>query len=339
MALLVLAGGHLVSYPAARNLRRRRQRRRRPRRRRPAPPAPPEPVDLGATLGLDSLADCARSAALASILDRWSGSTRDLRKPARRADRGAGLRPAAGPDVRADARGSTAIPTSARSTPISTFPAAGTGSRSPASGGASMRRATPPSFEIRFAEPPERVRETLGRHGFRLPAVGELRESGRRRGSRRCIGVERIEGGAALTCATGERTRAPPPQHHRRLGGQSRRMVRLVHLRRLRALFRAGLLSGRRPRPSQLLEHRRDLRGRLRDAADRGVDDGHLCRQQGAQGGADALGQPDVRGLAGDRGDAELCPDRRRWRRPCSCSPGCCRASASAANMAPARPI
>ena len=59
------------------------------------------------------------------------------------------------------------------------------------------------AFQIRFAEPPERVRETL--EPARLPpaAGGRVREVDEEPGIATAIGVERIDGGAALTCATG----------------------------------------------------------------------------------------------------------------------------------------
>ena len=58
----------------------------------------------------------------------------------------------------------------------------------------------------------------------------------------------RIIDGAAQRLP-GPSTAAAAAQHRRRLGGQSRRMVRLVRLFGLRALFRAGLLSRRATRP------------------------------------------------------------------------------------------
>ena len=59
------------------------------------------------------------------------------------------------------------------------------------------------AFQVRFGEPPERVREILNRQGFRLPPVGELREIEDEGITDRRSGIERTEGGAALTCTTG----------------------------------------------------------------------------------------------------------------------------------------
>ena len=58
-------------------------------------------------------------------------------------------------------------------------------------------------FEIHFAEPPERVRVVLNRHGFRLPRIDDIRSLDPERSSSSMIAVQRIEGGAALVCATG----------------------------------------------------------------------------------------------------------------------------------------
>ena len=55
---------------------------------------------------------------------------------------------------------------------------------------------------------------------------------------------------------------------------------------------------------------RRRVRGRLRHAADRRLDHGHLRRPSGAQGRPDAVGQPDVPWFAGDRRGADLRPGR-----------------------------
>ncbi|MGZ8281651.1 MAG: hypothetical protein ACXWUN_01720 [Allosphingosinicella sp.] len=55
--------------------------------------------------------------------------------------------------------------------------------------------------QIRFAEPPERVREVLVGQGFDLLPVGEFREI-EGDGMRPSIGIERTPDGAALTCTS-----------------------------------------------------------------------------------------------------------------------------------------
>ena len=56
--------------------------------------------------------------------------------------------------------------------------------------------------QIRFADPAEQVRETLVAAGFSLPPVGAFEEVAGE-GMMPSIGVESLEGGAALTCTTG----------------------------------------------------------------------------------------------------------------------------------------
>jgi hypothetical protein len=168
-----------------------------------APPAPPQPVDLGSALDLGRLADCAQSPALAAILERM---------------------------VRIDPRTFE----SRRGGPISVAgydrPITPTFERKrEVAHGADMREVTADldlpgrwhglattglrryfheesdvsAFAILFAEPPRRVRETLVRQGFRLPPVGEFRDVDEEEGISTMIGVEPVEGGAALTCTTG----------------------------------------------------------------------------------------------------------------------------------------
>jgi hypothetical protein len=169
----------------------------------PAPRAPPQPVDLGSALELGRLTDCSQSPALASLLEQM---------------------------VRTDPRtfesrrgGPISVPGYDR--PITpTFER-----RREVSQGADMREVTADldlpgrwhgllvtglrryfheesdvaAFAILFAEPPARVRETLVRQGFRLPRAGEFRVLDENEVSSIMIGVEPVDGGAALTCATG----------------------------------------------------------------------------------------------------------------------------------------
>lgn len=167
----------------------------------PPPPAPPEPVDLGAVLGLDSLADCGRSPALASIVDQMVRVDQQTFESSR-----GGPIEVAGYDrpiiptferIR-EVEGNTDIRavTADLDLPGRWHGLAVTGLRR-----SFHEESDSSSLEIRFAEPPERVRETLVRNGFGLPPVGEMREL-EAEGLSTVIGVERIEGGAALTCAT-----------------------------------------------------------------------------------------------------------------------------------------
>ena len=101
----------------------------------------------------------------------------------------------------------------------------------------------------------------------------------------------------------------PAAQHPRRVGRQPRRMVRLVRLFGVRAVFRPRFLPQGRP-DRAIAPDRGGVRGRLRDATDRRLGDGHLRRPQGAQGRADFVSVADVRRLAADRGRSDLCPGR-----------------------------
>jgi len=169
----------------------------------PAPPTQAQPVDLGSVLGLGRLADCSQSPALASVLEqmvRIDPQTFESRR---------------GGPISVPGYDRPLIPTFERTREIG--------------GGADIRAVTADldlpgrwhglkvtglrrsfyeesdasAFDVRFAESPERVRETLVRHGFRLPPVGEFRELDAEPGISTEIGVGRIDGGAALTCATG----------------------------------------------------------------------------------------------------------------------------------------
>jgi hypothetical protein len=169
-----------------------------------APPAPPRPVDLGSALELGRLADCSQSPALASVLEqmvRTDPRTFETRR---------------GGPISVPGYDRPITPTFerrreiSRNTDIREVTAdldltgrwhglAITGLRR-----SFTEESDVSSIEIRFAEPPERVRDTLVRHGFSLPPVGEFREfdEGGSLGTM-MIGVDRIDGGAALTCATG----------------------------------------------------------------------------------------------------------------------------------------
>ena len=168
----------------------------------PRAPAEPEPVDLGAALGLDSLTDCAPEPVLASILEQMVRSDPETFESRR------------GGPIRVPGLCAAAVPTFERTREIegnadiravaADLDFAG---RWHGLAVAGLRRSfyeesDVSAFQVRFAEPPERVRQILNRHGFRLPPVGEMREI-ERGGHVDLRRVERIEGGAALTCATG----------------------------------------------------------------------------------------------------------------------------------------
>ncbi len=168
----------------------------------PAPPAEPEPVDLGQALGLGSLTGCAPSPVLASILEQMVRSDPETFESRR------------GGPIRVPGHAQPLIPTFERTREVG-------GNRDIRAVAADLdfagrwhglavvgltrsfyEESDASAFQVRFAEPPVRVRETLIRQGFRLPAVGEMREFDDE-GLSTYIGIERIEGGAGLTCATG----------------------------------------------------------------------------------------------------------------------------------------
>lgn len=169
----------------------------------PKPAATAEPVDLGAVLGFDRLAGCEPSPALAAILERMvriDPRTYESRR---------------GGPIGVPGYDRPITPTFERTRHIE--------------GGADMREVEADlnlvgrwhglavtgirryfheesdvsAFAILFAEPPERVRETLVRNGFRLLPVGEFRETEEDEAISTSVGVERIDRGAALTCTTG----------------------------------------------------------------------------------------------------------------------------------------
>ncbi|HST37300.1 MAG TPA: hypothetical protein VLK25_11805 [Allosphingosinicella sp.] len=164
--------------------------------------APSESVDLGIALALDRLADCARSPALASVLDqmvRVDPQTFESRR---------------GGPIRVPGYAQALVPTFERTREIegnadiravvADLELAG---RWHGLGVTGLRRSfyeesDVGAFQVRFAETPERVREVLDRQGFRLPPVGALREIDEE-GMTTSLGIERSDGGAALTCTTG----------------------------------------------------------------------------------------------------------------------------------------
>lgn len=170
----------------------------------PAMPAEPRPVDLGATLGLDSLSSCERSPALAAIFDQMV-----------RID----------PETFESRRGGPIAVTGYERPLVPTFER-----RREVGGGADIREviaeldlpgvwhglrvtglrrsfyeeSDASAFEILFAEAPGRVRDVLVGRGFRLAEVGESREvDPEETGISVIIGVGRTDAGASLTCATG----------------------------------------------------------------------------------------------------------------------------------------
>jgi len=169
----------------------------------PAPPSTPEPVDLGAVLGLQSLRDCSREPNLESIFEqmvRIDPQTFESRR---------------GGPISVPGYDRPLVPTFERTREIDgnadirsvtadlDLPGRWHGLAVSGLRRSFYEESDASAFDIRFAEPPERVRETLVRHGFRLPPAGEFRQVGTEPGISTEIGIARIEGGAALTCATG----------------------------------------------------------------------------------------------------------------------------------------
>jgi len=174
----------------------------------PAVPAPkqaakaPAPPDIGAALALDRLADCSRSDALASILEqmvRFDPTTFESRR---------------GGPIRVPGHERPLIPTFERTrevdgnadirSVVADLDLSGhwhglalTGLRR-----SFYEESDVGAFQLRFAEPAERVREVLTGHGFRLPPVGQVREIDEE-GITTSLGIERDGDGAALTCTTG----------------------------------------------------------------------------------------------------------------------------------------
>jgi len=207
-ALLVLLGGLLFLAQRQRSSGDGGEQASRPRPAAqapsaPEPPARPGPVDLGAVLGLGSLADCSQSPALASILEqmvRIDPRTFESRR---------------GDPISVRGYDRPLVPTFERTREIegnsdiravsADLDLAGRWHGLQVTGltRSFYEESDASAFDIRFAESPERVRETLVRHGFSLPSVGEFRQVDAEPGISVEIGVAPIEGGAALTCATG----------------------------------------------------------------------------------------------------------------------------------------
>jgi len=170
----------------------------------PPQPAAPQPVDLGAALGLDSLRNCARGNVLDSILERMVRTDPETFESRR------------GGPIEVPGFDRPLVPTFERRREtgggadirevIAKLDVAGVwhGLRVTGLRRSFYEESDASAIEVLFAEPPERVRETLSRQGFRLPAVGESREvNPEEMGMSVIIGVGRTEGGASLTCATG----------------------------------------------------------------------------------------------------------------------------------------
>jgi len=168
-----------------------------------AAPSPPEPVDLGSVLDLQRLTDCSRGPRLAAIFEqmvRVDPNTFESRR---------------GGPIEVPGYDRPLVPTFERLretgdnldirsvTADLDLPGRWHGLAVAGLRRSFYEESDASAIDIRFAEPPERVRETLIRHGFRLPPVGEGREVGDEPGISVTIGVAPIEGGAVLTCATG----------------------------------------------------------------------------------------------------------------------------------------
>lgn len=165
-------------------------------------PAEPQPVDLGAILALDRLADCARSPALNAVLDQM------VRTDPRTFESHRG-----GPITVAGYR-RPITPTFERTREVdgnadirSVVAELDLPGRWHALAVIGLRRSfyeesDVGAFQVRLAEPPARVRDVLNRHGFRLPAIGEVREL-QEEGAAVMLSVEADGNGAGLTCSTG----------------------------------------------------------------------------------------------------------------------------------------
>jgi hypothetical protein len=167
-----------------------------------AAPRAPEPADLGALLALGGLSDCSRSNALAAVLEQMVRIDPDTFESRR------------GGPINVPGHDQPLIPTFERTREIE--------------GNADIRAVVADldlsgrwhglsliglrrsfyeesdvgAFQLRFAESPERVRDVLNGHGFRLPPVGQVRAIDQE-GITTSLGIERDGDGAALTCTTG----------------------------------------------------------------------------------------------------------------------------------------
>ncbi len=262
----------------------------------PRAPAEPEPVDLGPALGLGSLTDCAPSPVLASILDRMVRSDPETFESRR------------GGPIRVPGHARPLIPTFERRREIDgradmravaadlDFAGRWHGLAVAGLTRSFYEESDVSAFQVRFAEPPERVRETLD--PSRLPPACGRRDARVRR--RRPFDLHRHRADRGRSGADMRDGMSSATGAHRLrniIGGSAGNLVEWYdwYIYAAFALYFAPVFFPRGRPDRAAAEHGGDLRGRLRDAADRRLDHGHLCRQQGAQGRADAFGQPDVR--------------------------------------------
>jgi len=167
------------------------------------PPSQPLPVDLGSVLDLQSMADCSRGPRLAAIFERMVRVDQTTFESRR------------GGPIEVPGYARPLVPTFERTretggnrdirevTADLDLPGRWHGLAIAGLRRSFYEESDVSSVSIRFAEPPDRVRETLVRNGFSLPPVDEMRDVGDDTGISLSIGVERLDGGAALTCATG----------------------------------------------------------------------------------------------------------------------------------------
>ena len=170
----------------------------------PASPAEPTPMDLGATLGLDSLRGCERSPALGAIFEQMVRVDPDTFESRR------------GGPIAVTGYDRPLVPTFERRREIEgnadireviaelDLPGVWHGLRVTGLRRSFYEESDASAFEILFADAPGRVRDVLTGRGFRLADVGESREvDPEGTGISVIIGVGRTEAGASLTCATG----------------------------------------------------------------------------------------------------------------------------------------
>lgn len=174
-----------------------------PAQKAPAQPLPPEPVDLGAVLNLQSLTDCSQSLRLAAIFEqmvRIDPATFESRRGGPIAVPGYDL-PLVPTFERVRETGENRdirAVTADLDLPGRWHGLAVRGLRR-----SFYEESDSSAVSILFAEPAERVRDTLAHNGFRLPPVGEVREVGDDNEISVALGVERLDEGSALTCVTG----------------------------------------------------------------------------------------------------------------------------------------
>ena len=167
------------------------------------PPRQPEPLDLGAVLSLQSLTDCSQSPRLGAIFEqmvRIDPETFESRR---------------GGPIEVPGYERPLVPTFERVretgdrldiravTAELDLPGRWHGLAVRGLRRSFYEESDSSSVSILFAEPADRVRDTLAHQGFRLPPVGEIREVGEDNEISVAIGVERLDEGSALTCVTG----------------------------------------------------------------------------------------------------------------------------------------